>query len=113
MVALDDSDLILARGQILDDELPSRVDLRHLHILPGLIDSTRNGNEPVSVRHRPADDPKFAANRERAVSQDDADAGYLLTRLDLNSYSPGANLSITNRPFPSALAPPPPESKAG
>src|SRR5215510_11650291 len=31
----------------------------------------------------------------------------------VNSYSPGANLSITNRPFPSAVAPLPPESNAG
>src|SRR6266545_4906187 len=33
--------------------------------------------------------------------------------MSVNSYSPGANLSITNRPFPSAVAPLPPESKAG
>src|SRR5262245_37993186 len=37
----------------------------------------------------------------------------LTITLSLNSYSPGANLSITNLPFPSALAPPPPEPKAG
>jgi hypothetical protein len=33
--------------------------------------------------------------------------------MSVNSYSPGVNLSITKRPFLSAVAPPPPEAKAG
>src|SRR4030095_10862162 len=80
----DAPDLKLARGQILDYELSPRVDLRLRLILRRLIHSARRGEKSVPGRQRPANDPKFASNRERAVNQDDANASHLLSRVSLD-----------------------------
>src|SRR5215813_303454 len=55
IVVRHDSDFIFPRRQILDDELPSRIDITTGLILRRLIRSARDGAEPLAGRKRAAD----------------------------------------------------------
>src|SRR5262249_29474214 len=74
-----------------------RVDLCLWRILPGLIHSARQGEEPVVGGQHSADDPEFAANLERAISQDDANTGHLLSRLYLDPVARHHAVALDSR----------------
>src|SRR5262245_22436488 len=89
-------DIIFARKQTLEEKLSPRINIRVL-TLRRLIHPARNNAEPETVRRRAANNLQLTAKLERAVSQNEAHTGQMLSSLYFNPIAHRRPIMLDSR----------------